>query len=49
MKGRIFRGQADLKSNEMGVEDFKWLSKEEIQQEVSPHYWASVRNMLVEQ
>ena len=49
MKSRIFRGQADPKDNNMGVEDFKWLSKEEIQKEVSPRYWASVRNMLVEQ
>lgn len=49
MKARIAKGQADPKGNEMGVEDFKWLSKEEIQREVSPGYWASVRNMLVEQ
>lgn len=49
MKSRISRGQADPRGNEMGVEDFKWLSKEEIQQEVSPQYWASVKNMLVEQ
>ncbi len=49
MKGRIAKGQADVKGNEMGVEDFKWLSKEEIQKEVSAQYWASVKNMLVEQ
>jgi large subunit ribosomal protein L46 len=49
MKSRILRGQADLEANEMGVEDFKWLSKDEIQKEVSPKYWTSVKNMLVEQ
>lgn len=49
MKSRISRGQADPKANKMGVEDFKWLSKEEIQKEVSPQYWNSVKNMLVEQ
>lgn len=49
MKGRIAKGQADPKGNEMGVEDFKWLSKEEIQKEVSPQYWAGVKNMLVAQ
>ncbi len=49
MKSRISRGQADPKGNEMGVEDFKWLSKEEVQKEVSPQYWACVKNMLVEQ
>jgi large subunit ribosomal protein L46 len=49
MKSRILKGQADPVRNEMHVEDFKWLSKEEIRKEVSPQYWASVRNMLVEQ
>ena len=49
MKGRIMAGQADIEGNELGVEDFKWLAKEEIQKEVSEQYWASVKNMLVEQ
>ena len=49
MKGRIMAGQADVEGNDVGVEDFKWLAKEEIQKEVSPQYWASVKNMLVEQ
>jgi large subunit ribosomal protein L46 len=49
MKGRIMAGQADVKANELGVEDFKWLAKEEIQKEVSPQYWANIKNMLVEQ
>lgn len=49
MKSRIAKGQADPKGNEMGVEDFQWLSKEEIQKEVSAQYWASVKDMLLEQ
>jgi large subunit ribosomal protein L46 len=49
MKGRIVAGQADITANELGVEDFKWLAKEEVQKEVSPQYWANVKNMLVEQ
>ena len=49
MKGRIMAGQADVKGNQLGVEDFKWLSKEEIEKEVHPQYWARVKNMLVEQ
>lgn len=49
MKSRIMAGQAEIKTNELGVEDFKWLAKEEIQKEVSPQYWADVKNMLVEQ
>ncbi len=49
MKGRIMAGQADIEGNELGIEDFKWLAKEEIRQAVSQQYWASVKNMLVEQ
>jgi large subunit ribosomal protein L46 len=49
MKGRITKGQADLTGNTMDVEDFKWLSKEEIQKEVTAQYWASIKNMLVAQ
>jgi large subunit ribosomal protein L46 len=49
MKGRIMAGQADIKANELGVEDFKWLTKEEVQKEVNRQYWANVKNMLVEQ
>ena len=49
MKARIMAGQADIKANALGLEDFKWLAKEEIQKEESPQYWAKIRNMLVEQ
>jgi large subunit ribosomal protein L46 len=49
MKSRITKGQADPTRNDMGVEDFKWLSKEEIQKEVSKEYWANVKNILVAQ
>jgi large subunit ribosomal protein L46 len=49
MKARIMAGQADIKANELGVEDFKWLAKEEVRKEVSPQYWADIKNMLVQQ
>jgi large subunit ribosomal protein L46 len=49
MKGRVTKGQADPTGNTMDVEDFKWLSKEEIQKEVTAQYWASIKNMLVAQ
>lgn len=49
MKARIFAGQADLEKNSYGVEEFKWLSKEEVEKHVTPEYWSSVKNMLVEQ
>ncbi|MCJ1368923.1 54S ribosomal protein L17 mitochondrial [Loxospora ochrophaea] len=48
MKARIMAGQADLKDNPLGLDDFKWLAKDEIQKEVHPQYWNAVRNMLVE-
>ena len=49
MKARIFAGQADLKDNMYNIEDFKWLSKDEIKKHVTPEYWSNVKNMLVEQ
>jgi len=49
IKARIFAGQADVKDNTYGLEEFKWLSKEEIEKHVTPKYWTSIKNMLVEQ
>ena len=49
MKARIMAGQADITGNELNVEDFKWLAKDEIQKVVHPYYWSKVKNMLVEQ
>ena len=48
MKARIMAGQANLKDNKLGLADFRWLAKEEIQKEVHPQYFNAVRNMLVE-
>ncbi|KAJ9614114.1 hypothetical protein H2200_002250 [Cladophialophora chaetospira] len=31
------------------IEDFKWLSKDEVETTVQPEYWRSVKNMLVAQ
>ncbi|KAH0536819.1 hypothetical protein FGG08_006352 [Glutinoglossum americanum] len=49
MKARIMAGQADLKKNELGLVDFKWLAKEEIEKAVGPRYWKSLKSMLAEQ
>lgn len=52
MKARIMAGQADLaaaKENGVDIEDFKWLSKDEIESQVAPEYWVRVKNMLVAQ
>ncbi|KAK5083683.1 hypothetical protein LTR05_006187 [Lithohypha guttulata] len=48
MKARIFSGQADLKENTFELEEFKWLTKEEIEKHVTPGYWQGIKNMLVE-
>lgn len=48
MKSRIMAGQADLTNNQLGLEDFKWLSKDEIQHVVPLDYYLSIRNMLSE-
>lgn len=48
MKARIMAGQANLAKNVYGDTEFKWLCKAEIESLVTPQYWSSVRNMLVE-
>ncbi|KAM3073861.1 hypothetical protein ACMFMG_008482 [Clarireedia jacksonii] len=48
MKGRIMAGQANLKGNEMGVSDWKWVTKGELQGLVTPRYWSQVRGMLAD-
>ena len=50
MKARILAGQADLSvPGNKDIEDFKWLSKDEIEKHVHPDYWIRVKNMLVAQ
>lgn len=48
MKGRIMAGQADLSVSTLGVADFKWLSKEEIEKHVNAQYWSAIKNMLAD-
>jgi large subunit ribosomal protein L46 len=48
LKARIMAGQVNLKENKLGLKDFKWLAKEELQKEVEEPYWKSVKNMLAE-
>ncbi|KAG6033026.1 hypothetical protein E4U41_007038 [Claviceps citrina] len=46
LKARIMAGQADLKGNPFGYTDFKWLTREELETELSPEYFRGVRNMM---
>lgn len=48
MKARILAGQANLKDNQFGLEDFQWLTKEELQRAFHPRNWNAVKNILPE-
>ena len=49
MKARIMAGQADLANNTMELEDFAWLTKEEIKKVVMRKYYDAVEGILVSQ
>ncbi|KAJ5184256.1 50S ribosomal subunit L30 [Penicillium capsulatum] len=48
MKSRIMTGQADLSANVQNLDDFKWLSKDEISQHVGAQYYSNIKNMLAD-
>jgi len=48
MKARIMAGKLDLAANKLGLSDFKWLAKDELEKELRPMYWKQVSKMLVE-
>ncbi|KAI4107177.1 MAG: hypothetical protein L6R37_001754 [Teloschistes peruensis] len=48
MKGRIMAGQANLTDNKLGLTDFQWLAKDEIQKLLTPRDWNAVRLILAE-
>jgi large subunit ribosomal protein L46 len=48
MRARIMAGQFNLADNKLGLSDFKWLAKEEVEKEVGRKYWHSIKNMLAE-
>jgi large subunit ribosomal protein L46 len=48
MKARIMAGQLNLKDNKLGLQDFKWLAKDELKMAVEYDYWRQVRDMLAE-
>lgn len=47
MKARILAGQADLMGNKLDLDDFQWLTKEEIKEVVGKKYFKAVQHMLV--
>ncbi|KAL8914491.1 MAG: hypothetical protein Q9171_000844 [Xanthocarpia ochracea] len=46
MKGRIMAGQANLVGNKLGLTDFQWLAKDEMQKTLAPRDWNAVKNIL---
>ncbi|KAH7162547.1 39S mitochondrial ribosomal protein L46-domain-containing protein [Dactylonectria estremocensis] len=48
LKGRIMAGQADLEGNRFGYSDYKWLTREELKNELSPEYFHGVHNMMAD-
>ncbi|GKT47943.1 54S ribosomal protein L17, mitochondrial [Colletotrichum spaethianum] len=48
LKGRIMAGQADLSANKHQYNEFKWLTREELQEVLEPDYYRSVRNMMAD-
>ncbi|KAI4259285.1 MAG: hypothetical protein LQ352_000825 [Teloschistes flavicans] len=48
MKGRIMAGQANLTDNKLGLTDFQWLAKDEIQTLLTPRDWNAVKLILAE-
>lgn len=49
LKGRIMAGQADLTENALGATDFKWLTKEELKEQLQPGLYHSVENAMPSQ
>ncbi|KAI2626630.1 39S mitochondrial ribosomal protein L46-domain-containing protein [Hypoxylon sp. NC1633] len=48
IKGRIMAGQANLKNNRLGLQDFNWLTKDELRAKLPYEYFRSVRNMMAD-
>lgn len=49
LKGRIMAGQADLTENRFGLTDFKWLTKDELREQLQPGLFSSVENSMPSQ
>lgn len=47
MKARILAGQVDLTDNSLGLSDFQWLTKQEIEKVAGKDYFQYVQHMLV--
>ena len=48
MKARIIAGQLAIKNNHLGLDDFKWVTKDELQTTLRPRDFAAVKDILAE-
>ena len=48
LKARIMAGQVKLDDNKLGLNEYRWLTKEEIKEHVAEPYYDQVANMLAE-
>ncbi|KAI5286517.1 54S ribosomal protein L17 mitochondrial, partial [Ascosphaera acerosa] len=50
LKGRILAGQVDLAlaASNLGIKDFRWLTREELARAVGKGYWADIKNAFGE-
>ena len=48
MKARIIAGQANLGENQLDLDDFEWLSRDEIQKHFEARDWNAIRTILAE-
>lgn len=46
LKGRIMAGQADLTNNAYGAQEFKWLTREELQEHLHQTAFSSVEKTM---
>lgn len=48
MKAHIMAGQANLKDNRLGLQEFRWLTKQELQTTLSPREFSAVKKVLAD-
>ncbi|KAG8531591.1 uncharacterized protein KY384_003221 [Bacidia gigantensis] len=48
MQARIMGGRPDLRANKLGILDFQWLDKEEVQKTLLSQDFAAVKNVLAD-
>jgi len=48
MKARILAGKPDITNNTRNIEDYQWLTKQEIESVVTRDYWGAIKHIMVD-